>query len=628
VSQFSVFATKDLALPDSNLAFASCECASCGTPFAVQASLEEPFCVHCGADDVKVLPQPVTASVHQLVADQDPSFVTCAGCDNHLVISSAMEQAGALFCPCCGTSATHAGLDEGVSFGAESEGRTEVHMHSGEQINPQAPLDKDHDNDDRLSNPAAAKRDEHNHEHANWDHLEDIDDSDLDDLDDEDDLDDLVDIIGEDDDYLDSDFPPDELSSISDEELSNLLNELDNTVAKIAETASGCEFKVGDAQKVIDSDNDSKDRVSNPAAAETHEHHHEVPVEAKKHDEKDEKDEKHGKHMKKEESNVTNPPGAEGRLPEFEHPSAAEVFDHSAAKDKLEQKHVNPDGTDNSVNRDAYPASDHPAISLLDIVRTSEKGEPPIRIGRVEATILAYVGNYTVAALEKEQVNAQYQQHFDRQEYLQAIANSVQIAGLDQTLADFGFKLLTVKANNEAIASLHQSRVETAAATLVAGREEASVKEIRNTMAVALAGFTKDFWNESNPLQVELCQTLEGVGLHTAAKVVNQAIASAGDQYADLVLAKTFELLEMPVEARNAIASTIMGSKHIAAREEKASVKPSVSYSDLASSLSNPMLGVAETASVAQPVGRQSGSPVQRTVDQFRQSGRRLFNNR
>lgn len=618
MSQFSVFATKDLALPDPNLAFASCECASCGTPFAVQASLEEPFCVHCGADDVKVLPQPVTASVHQLVADQDPSYTVCAGCDTNLVISSAMEQAGALFCPCCGMSATHASADEGVSFGGEHEGRTEVHMHSGEHINPQTNLDKDQDHDDRLSNPAAAKRDEHNHEKAGWDSLEDIDDDDLDW--DEEDPDDLVDIIGVDDDSLDADFPNDQLAGISDEELSALLDSLDSTVAKVAEVASDCEFKVGDAQEVIDSDNNSKDRVSNPAAAETHEHHHEVPVEAKKQDEKEE----HDKSMKKEESNVTNPPGAEGRLPPFEFPSEQELHNNSNAKEKLDQKHVNPDGTDNSVNRDAYPASEHPAVSLLDIVRTSGEGEKPIRFGRVESTILAYVGNHTVAALEKEAVNAQYQPHFDRQEYLQAIANSVQIAGLDQTLSDFGFKMLMVKANNEAIAALNTDRIETAAAEMAAGREEASIKEIQNTMAVALAGFNKDFWNESNPLRVELCQTLEGAGLHTAAKVVNQAIASASDAYAELVLAKTFELLSMPVEARNAIASTIMGSKHLAAREEKASVG-GVKYGDIAQSLSNPMVGVAETASVSQPVGRQ-GSPVQRTVAQFKESGRRLFN--
>ena len=210
VSKFSVFATKDLALPDPNLAFASCECASCGTQFTVQASLDEPFCVQCGSDDTKVESNTtVTASVHKLVPEQDPSYVTCATCATHLVISSAIEQSGVLFCPCCGNSAVHAS-DEGVTFGPEHEGRTEVHMHSGENIDPQEPLDKCAKPEDRVSNPAAAKRDHENQEVANWGHLEDIDEDDDYDLDDMDDDDmDLVDTIGEDDDahWCDDDYP-------------------------------------------------------------------------------------------------------------------------------------------------------------------------------------------------------------------------------------------------------------------------------------------------------------------------------------------------------------------------------------------------------------------------------------
>lgn len=651
MSQFSVFATKDLALPDPNLAFANCECASCGTQFAVQASLAEPFCVHCGADDISVLPQPVTASVHQLVADHDPSFVTCASCDVHLVISSALEETGSLFCPCCGNHAAHASLDEGATFGAEHEGRTEVHMHSGSNIDPQAPLNKEQKPEDRQSNPAAAKRNEHNQEIANWGDLEDIDFDD--DLDWEEDPDDMVDIVGYDDDaFGDHDYPDytNQLANLTDEQLSKMLDSIDSTVASLEKTLAGvdCDFKVGDSQTVIDDLSNDKDRVSNPAAATREEHHLEHPVEAseddeeheeeasKKKDHKEEKKEgehkgKDGKHMKKEEANVTNPPGAEGRAPEFNFPSEKEVFDNSVAKEKLSQTHTNPDGTDNSNNRDAYPAHEHPSVNLLDIVRSGEAGNPPIHFGRIESSILAYVGPYTVAKLDKEEVNSQYQQNFDTMQYLQAIANSVEIAGFDATLKDFGFKLLQVKAQSPEMASLHQSKVETAALKLVEAREEANLEDIKSCMAIAMTGYTKDFWQQSNPLRQELCTTLEGAGLRSAARTVNEAIASAGDSYAEAVLAKTWEILSMPVEARNAIVQAITGSTHLSARSSEKTTA-AVTYSDIAGALDNPMTGVRETAGLVQgkparPGASNSGNAVQRTVQQFRQSGHRLFNN-
>lgn len=597
----SVFASKSPSLPTADTAFASFGCSGCGNDFSVQASLAEPFCVLCGCDDVVKNGEAVTASVHDAICETaNNAVVECSGCSTFLVMSSAVEDNNVVYCSACGTD-NHFESDRDeqacVKIGAERDGRTDIEVLPDCTKDMQAELDKHQKPSDRVSNPAAAKRNSTNEQVADLDDvlstLETIayhEDDDFDDLD-NDDFDDL---------------DNDDLDDLDDE------------------TA---EFHTQDMQKLLDDDQDDSDRVSNPAAAERDDNNqvkselaarkasHKARKKMPKRVVDDLDDEDEDSDMEK-----ASVPGATNDQPEFNFPSEQEVFNNSVAKQKLEQKTVQPDGTNNTVNEDAFKTK---PVSLLDIVRTSLPGNPPIRFGRVEASILAYVGPYTVAQLERDSVAASVRDQFDTQNYIQAIANSVQLAGLDETLANFGFNMLSVQTNSPALAALAHDRVEAKAQELAAQTNQAQLDEVQACLAIASTGYTKSFWANENPIRGAMVRAFEQAGFRNPHKTVDLALASVQDEYNRVLIAEAFNLLQMPVEARNAIAASIGASRHIS---ERASAGVSEDNNVIAS-LSQPMRGVNEVvASVpsASSTGARSNA-VQSTVARLKQSGSGLF---
>lgn len=549
----SVFASQKPSLPSAEVAFASFGCEGCGNHFSVQAAMSDPFCVLCGCDNTTRLQDAVVASALDPISEEaNCGVVVCSGCDQHLVMSSAVEQNGVVFCSVCGTDnhfTSEAGSDEDedddeedacVKVGAESEGRTDIEALPTHTPDAQKVINEGEPEGHRESNPADAHRN------------------------------------------------------------------ADNEEVKAGEGEFGgkCEFTTKDAQQHINQGEPEGHRDSNPANAHRNEDNEEV----------------------KANTATASVPGAEGSQPEFKFASEQEAFDASVAKQKLDQKTVQPDGTDNSVNEDANKTK---PVSLLDIVRTSKAGNPPIRFGRVEASILAYVGHHTVAVLEEANVNVNVREHFKTQAYLEAIANSVEISGFDETLASFGFEMLTIASNDPALAALAQDRVEARAAELASATHQAGAEELTACLAIASTGITKQFFDVGNPIRDAMVAAFEGAGLRNPHRIVDEALASSQDGYNKALITEAVNLLSMPVEARNAIAKTVGNTRHL---HERASTNESTST--VVASLRQPMVGVNEvTASVPRQGGVGSGvaggNAVQRTVTQLRQEvGRgRMFGN-
>lgn len=600
----TVFASQKPSLPSAEVAFASFGCEGCGNHFSVQASMSTPFCVLCGCDNTTRLQDSVTASALDPITEEaNCAVVECSCCNQHLVMSSAVEDNGVVFCSVCGTDnhfVSEAASDDDdededeedacVKIGRESQGRTEVELEADKVADPQTFVDANEPPHYRESNPAAAKRDKNNEEKAAAKCASGKDDK--------------------------------EGAKKEDPGLAHE-RERHGMLKKDKEEDAGCdEFKVGDPQTFVNNHEPEGHRDSNPADAHRNNENEEVkatkgdaPIEtiAARKGRTTDLD-------KVDRSELSSVPGADGRLPEFKFPSEEEVYKNSVAKDKLDQKSVQPDGTDNCVNEDAFKGEQFKAVPLLDIVRTSQPGNPPIRFGRVEASIVAYVGPYTVAVLEEANVNANVREHFKTQAYLEAIANSVEISGFDETLASFGFEHLTIKSNDTAIAALANDRVEARAAELASAKNQASLDEVQACLAIASTGITKQFFDAGNPIRDALVASLENAGLRNPHRIVDEALASSQDGYNKALIAEAFNLLSMPVEARNAIAKTVVGSRHV---YERANAGVHETTSTVVASLRQPMVGVNEevTASVPRQSGVGSnarGNAVHRTVTQLR----------
>lgn len=105
-----VFATRDANLPNvenvsaeiAQYPFAEVQCASCGSEFhSVAAPGMQPHCVTCGHGECKT----VKASTEPTIAaDENLTFLTCAGCGTHNVFHSQVASIGkSVHCTLCGT---------------------------------------------------------------------------------------------------------------------------------------------------------------------------------------------------------------------------------------------------------------------------------------------------------------------------------------------------------------------------------------------------------------------------------------------------------------------------------------------------------------------------------------------
>lgn len=108
---------------DRNKEMASYTCKCCGNRMTVQASLEVPYCVHCGAGNENLRSQAVAFSQGRRLLktnEAELAHVKCPGCsmtlimDNKTVANHSEDNTGHLHCPVCASSITFASPDDAV----------------------------------------------------------------------------------------------------------------------------------------------------------------------------------------------------------------------------------------------------------------------------------------------------------------------------------------------------------------------------------------------------------------------------------------------------------------------------------------------------------------------------------
>lgn len=604
MSHLTVFAAHQPTYPPADIAFVSRSCTACTTDFRVQASLTSPFCPSCGNAESAALSAPETAST-ETNAEQfgpDAAAIVCATCDTGLVLSKGIETAGHVFCVCCGTDNEFAATTAAVAAEETAAGGEEETASDAAKIDPSVVVDADIDDNDEDGNPVVQLCAADGVEKATLEgalaELADIDDDDSfdDDDEDEEDLDDIPDIqtanildtMGKEADGLDNPNGPEDLSQTQTAGVEVAAAE---PVAVVV-----AEVDVGDPN---DKTANSDGRDGNPATKDAAE---------------DVKNRKEG--------------NAAGDAIRKEHPNTKPDGKHashdSGAQQKLSQTNVSPNGTDGALPNENRPSP----VNLLDIVRADSK-QAMVQFARLDDTILCYVGKITVAALEKDEVNASVRQHFDSQAYLDSIMSSVQLSGLYDTLSDYGFQALTVNATSEQLAALSNEKVESRVRAEIANVEKSGLDEVRACLGIASTGLTKNFFALTNPLREELCSVFTQAGLKNPQRMIDTAFASAADGYNAVLVEKAFDILQMPVLARNELSKAIGTANHVTARtieEGSVTVAPEVSTSQpktntILASLKTPMQA-ARGETVTASTG---GSAVARTVSELKAQGLSVF---
>lgn len=116
----AILVSKDLNV-DRNKEMASYACKCCGNRMSVQASLEVPYCVHCGASSENLRSQAVAFSQGRRLLktnETELAHVKCSGCNMNLIMDTktvanhSEDNTGHLHCPVCASSITFASSEE------------------------------------------------------------------------------------------------------------------------------------------------------------------------------------------------------------------------------------------------------------------------------------------------------------------------------------------------------------------------------------------------------------------------------------------------------------------------------------------------------------------------------------
>lgn len=184
--------------------------------------------------------------------------------------------------------------------------------------------------------------------------------------------------------------------------------------------------------------------------------------------------------------------------------------------------------------------------------------------------------------------------------------------GVAEGLMGMGFKAMTIRMP---VKNIVQSHVATATASVQAEAEArvSSISEdVRAALATAAVGINKGFFSQlTNPVKAEMYDVLSAAGVKNAEVLIDNAFATAADDYHRVLLAKAFDLMGKPVEARNEISQAVMtASYQRAGGSEGASLSSSVGHR--LSTIGNAAGGTMTASAQATPSRQQSDALVNR----------------
>lgn len=195
-----------------------------------------------------------------------------------------------------------------------------------------------------------------------------------------------------------------------------------------------------------------------------------------------------------------------------------------------------------------------------------------------ETKWFAVVNNAPVAVATMHSVGAEKASMFTTDSFRKGTETLMAQLGVAEGLMGMGFQSMKVSMPVKNIVASHVAEA-TAAVTEDANARITSVAEdVRAALATAAVGINKGFFSSlSNPIKAQLFDVLSAAGVKNADVLIDNAFDAAGDDYHRTLLAKAFDLMAKPVEARNEISHAVMTASYQRAHAgEAASLSSSV----------------------------------------------------
>lgn len=197
-------------------------------------------------------------------------------------------------------------------------------------------------------------------------------------------------------------------------------------------------------------------------------------------------------------------------------------------------------------------ASETPVLATL-----SKKQLAKARLVHDENKIHIFAGDHCVATAKAKEENSKI---FGKPSHLNLITASLADKGVEATADAFGFTIATIKIAESKRLNMAVAKVQADSK----GKLSTSLKKhqdvVKQSLEIASLGFTRDAYaNEvSNPLKEAVLSTLKSLGVDTLTATVKtqQIFAEAGDEYADVLLAKATEIASLSQPLRTQLMQT------------------------------------------------------------------------
>ena len=150
--------------------------------------------------------------------------------------------------------------------------------------------------------------------------------------------------------------------------------------------------------------------------------------------------------------------------------------------------------------------------------------------------------------------------------------------GVSEGLMNMGFKPMKIRLPVKNVVQSHVAQALASTQEEHKQRLESVSSDIRAALSTAAVGINKGFFSDiTNPVKVDLYTVLSSAGVKNAEVLIDNAFANSADDYHRVLLAKAFDLMQKPVEARNEISKAVKTSAYQRVSSGSDSLSSSVS---------------------------------------------------
>lgn len=192
---------------------------------------------------------------------------------------------------------------------------------------------------------------------------------------------------------------------------------------------------------------------------------------------------------------------------------------------------------------------------LAMVLAQSPKAE--LQLAHIGDAILAMLNGVHVASLAQADAkdNADV---FTTEAFLNAIVHTAKEKGAREALSHYGFKSVEVKVPTSKVVSALTKKRSAEKAAEYEAKAKAYADEFKQCISIAAAGLNKGFFAaHDNVLKAAFYNMLSTAGVKRAEKMIDSVFSKYGDQYHKTLFTLASELMQKPVDVRNALSDTI-----------------------------------------------------------------------